>query len=113
MKSSLDYGDTIYKMRHGVACEKIVITSCSDGVAISDCTKYRFLINATNPPVLVKSNFGFNADPWHTYTLAEPDMIPLYDRTIKEKQIRNFKLSSLSEETIDLIIKILQENGEL
>lgn len=109
--SGLNYGDVIYKMRHGVACEKITITTNEGGVAVSDCGQYKFNLHYTDPPLLVKSNFGFNADPWHTYILADPDMIPLYDRTIKERFIRNFKFSTLSEGIIDSITKILQENG--
>lgn len=106
-KTSLEVGDVLYKLRHQVGEERLVIDRVSDQLAFSG-KEYSFVRNDIEVLIIrVSSKTGYRTLFGESYVLETPENKQKLDRDIKLRFIRNFQYSQLSDTQLDELKKIL------
>lgn len=110
MKKRIELCDEIYKLRHGVAEEKIFIGEVTELHAKSKDLKYKFNRYEIDPILPIQVQYGYTNIFGESYILKTPENEQMRDREIKIRIIRNYKYSLLTDQQINEILEVIKTN---
>jgi hypothetical protein len=106
MKTELETGDVIFKLRHGSAEEMLVIDKTSLQLAFSG--EYRFVKNSIEIITRVTEETGYVKLFGESFVLQTPENLEKHIREIKLRFIRNFPYHLLDNYNLRRIEKHLK-----
>lgn len=109
MRSKINLGDVIYKLRHTVAEEKIIIGEVTEMQANSVDGKYSFNRTQLEPLKPINVQYGYTNILGESYVFKTDENEAEMERDIKLRFIRNYRYSSLTDQQIDKLLETINQ----